>query len=223
MKAGVIGLAVSDLGRINSYTTTRTEDGEELTTRVEVTGIRQTPDGREITEGRAAAERLTEQESIQLSGEDITVTEEATVTPRYTEFFAVDGEFIVVRSGDGAFLFDEFERRYGTGVSRGRIDLDALLTAFSDATPWKVGFYGHGEDAENGVIHGENVLTDGEFGEALRTSPKNQLGLKVSRNDSTLKMVATASGYVEVYQPSNFDGNQFCEFLKKDIIPVTSP
>lgn len=222
MKAGVIGLLSSDLERLRSFSSTWTENGVELETRLEVTGVKQTPDGLEITQGRAAAEQLSEERSVQIDDE-ISVVETEQVETQYTEFALVDGEFLVVQSSRGAFLFDLLEREYGVGVTRAHIDLDSFLTRFDNATPWKVGFYGHGDDAENGVIHGESVLSDGEFGRALRSSRKNQLGLKLPRNGSTLKLTATESGYVEIYQPSNYTENQFCDFLRSDIIPVTSP
>lgn len=222
MKAGVIGIVSGSLGRLQSFTTTRTVDGRDLNTRIEVTGVRQTKDGLELTAGRAARERLTDRESVQLNGNGITVTDESAVTTEYTEFIVADGDFVVVQNGTGTFLFETLEREYGVTVTRGAIDLDALLAAFEDGTPWKVGFRGHTDVAEKGVIHGASVLSDEMFGDALRTAEKNQLGLEFPYNGSSMKMMATASGYVEVYHPRNFDGNQFCEFLQTDVIPITN-
>lgn len=196
------------------------EDGYELTTQVEVTGVRRTPSGLEVTEGRAAAEYLTDREKVSMNGSGISRSTEPAKTTRYTEFLVVDGEFVVVQNARGRFLFDILEDRHEVTIERASIDLDHLLDRYGDGTPWKVGFRGHTDVAENGVIHGESVLADELFGEALRTAEKNQLGLKFSRDGRTMKMMATASGYLEIYQPSNFTANEFCTFLTSEVRPA---
>lgn len=219
MKAGVLGIGAGDFRRIDSFLTTRQQDETELKTRVEVTGVRQTPDGLTITEGRAAAERLTETESVQLEGASLLVSAETEKTTQYTEFASVSGEFIVVTSGAGTFLFDALSDRFEATVGRASIDLDAVVATYPDATPWKVGFYGHSDSAQNGVIHGESVLEDSVFGGALASISKNQLGLEFDHDGAPVKMAVTQSGYIEVYQPSNYGTAEFADFVQDVILP----
>lgn len=82
-----------------------------------------------------------------------------------------------------------------------------------------MGFYGHEGPAENGVVHGESVLEDSVFGEALESSKKNQLGLKIDHDGREFKMAITRSGYVEVYQPANLDTAEFAAFVRDEVLP----
>lgn len=221
MKSAVIGRIDGNLDRIEPLRAIRDVDENELRDQIDITGVKRTPDGLDINEGRAAREEMVDAEKIVLGTDAISQVTEAERTTRYTEFLAVPDEFIGVASGSGTFLFDLLEAENGVDVSRVEVDIDEFAAVFPDATPWKVGFYGHGEQAENGVVHGENVLEDDDLGGVLANTKKNQLGLRMDYDGREFKMAITRSGYVSVYQPSNLDSAEFAEFIVDKILPHT--
>lgn len=220
MKSAVIGRVDGDLSRINPVRKIR-DAKDDLRDQIEITGVKRTPDGLDINEGRAAREEMTKTERVSLDGDSITVASEPEKRTSYTEFLAVPDEFVGVDTKQGMFLFDLLESETGVSVDRVQVDIDEFAAAFPDATPWKVGFFGHGEQAENGVIHGENVLDDDEFGGVLAGTKKNQLGLRMAYDSREYKMTITRSGYVSVYEPSNLDSAEFAEFVVDKILPYT--
>lgn len=220
MKSAVIGRVDGDLSRINPLRKVRNTE-HDLRDQIEITGVKRTPDGLDINEGRAAREELTEQDSVKLNGDGITVVSEEKTRTKYTEFLAVPDAFVGIDTKQGSFLFDLLEQETGVQISRVEVDIDDFAAAFPNATPWKVGFYGHGEQAENGVVHGENVLDDDELGGVLKGTKKNQLGLRMNYDGREFKMTITKSGYVSVYEPKNLDSAEFAEFVVDKILPYT--
>lgn len=221
MKSAVIGRVEGDFSRIEPLRTVRSMNGDELRDQIDITGVKRTPDGLDINEGRAAREEITNTESVELNADGISKVTERNKQTKYTEFLAVPDQFVGVDSKRGSFLFELLEGETGVSISRVQVDIDEFAAAFPDATPWKVGFYGHGEQAENGVVHGDNVLDDEEFGGVLAGTKKNQLGLKMSYGSREFKMTITRSGYVSVYEPSNLDSAEFAEFVVDKILPYT--
>lgn len=219
MKAAVIGQVDGSFDRVEPVANVVPMNGHELAEQIDVTGVKRTPDGLDIDTGRAASQTVRDREAVTFTNGSISLETESEISTQYTEFFAVPGEFVGVASSSGTFLFDLVAERTDTTISRCEFDLDGLVEAFPDATPWKVGFYGHEGPADNGVIHGESVLEDSVFGTALESSKKNQLGLKLDRDGTEIKMAVTRSGYVEVYQPSDIDTAEFAAFVREDILP----
>lgn len=219
MNAAVIGRVDGEFARVEPTKRVREEDGVELAEQVDVTDVRRTPDGLDINAGRAAAQTLRERESVNLDNGAIEIETVEEPTTRYTDFFAVPGELVGVAGSRGTFLFDLLASETGATVERCSFDLDGFAAAFPDATPWKVGFYGHEGPAENGVVHGEHVLEDGVFGDALQDRKKNQLGLTVDHEGREFKMSITRSGYVEVYRPGDLDLAEFVAFVRDEVVP----
>lgn len=219
MKAAVIGRVDGEFTRVEPFQRATPNGNVDLSEGIEVTSVQRTPDGLDIDAGRAASQSVSERESVNFDDGSITVTSVEEPVTKYTEFFAVPGELVGVDSGGGTFLFDLLSASTGATVERCRFDLDGFAAAFPDATPWKVGFYGHEGPAENGVVHGESVLEDSVFGEALESSKKNQLGLEIDRDGRAFKMAVTRSGYVEVYQPTDLATAEFAAFVRDDVLP----
>lgn len=219
MQRGVLGRIDGTLGRIDSFSRTRRVDGRELTDVVEVAGVKRTAGGLDITRGRAATQDVAETETVSLEGGTISVGSDATVETSHTEFLAAGDEFAAVASGDGAFAFDLLGERFGATIERAAVDLDALWVSLGDATPWKVGFYGHDGPVENGVVHGEHVLEDGVFGSALADLRKNQLGVAVEFDGEEYRFVVTRSGYLELYHPREFAASDFAGFVVETVLP----
>ena len=218
MKRGVIARIDGTLGRIGSFSETRTEDGRELVNLLSVTGVKRTPGGLDITQGQAASQTLVENDTVTLTNGEIDVSTSATVETDLTDFLTVGDEFVVVDSSAGTFAFDLLEREYNTPVTRADIDLDSFWVSLSNATPWKVGFYGHDGPVENGVVQGESVLDDGVFGSAISDLRKNQLGVKVELDGKEHKFVLTKSGYLELYRPREIESDGFAEFISNKVL-----
>ncbi|AZQ14517.1 hypothetical protein DOS48_06545 [Halorubrum sp. PV6] len=66
-------------------------------------------------------------------------------------------------------------------------------------------------------MYGENVFSDDEIGEVLERSQLNQLGLQFERDGQIIKTTMSESGYVEIYQPSNFESEDYAEFILNDL------
>ena len=92
----------------------------------------------------------------------------------------------------------------------------------SDIDIWKVGFYETHKLAENGVVHGNSLLSDEDIGTVLNNSKKNQLGIDYSFNGQPVRVFIAESGYVEIYQPNNFSSMEFATYIRDQIIPNTS-
>lgn len=219
MKRGVLGLMRQDLPPLQSHRETRTVDGVELRDQISVAGVQRTANGTDITEGRAATQSLGEQESVQLTADDVVVDGTDDVRTRHTQFASVPGEFVVVENAAGTFLFDLIESQTGGAVERATLDLDAFLDALPDPQLWKVGFYDRDGGAESGVVHGDDVLDDGAFGAALESLPKNQIGVDTAFDGTEYKLDVARSGYVEVYRPSDVDTAEYVEFLREVVVP----
>lgn len=231
MKAGVIGIPDRDFDPIESFTQSKEAgDGTTLNACLEV---RSTADlGQYVLQsGRAAIQELGSEERVRINPEHARVTvtdDESIVRTRYTEFITVPGEFVVVSSGDGAFAFRLISGSTTSAtIKRGNIDLEGFEQSYQKeegpekADIWKIGFYGHGGTAENGTLYGDSVISDPDFGNLVRSLPKNQIGLLVQQGKEEIKLTATESGYVEIYQPSNYDSKEFSQFALDHILEHT--
>ena len=219
MKAGVLGVVDGSFDAVDSVTETVSDGDNELERCLEIDRVFSLDGGEMAFAGRAAAESVVDGTTTAIEDDGITVTDRERVETRYTEFVGVPGEFVVVGSGDGTFAFDLIGDQTGTDVTRATVDLDAFFDGRDGATPWKAGFYGTGEDAVNGTIHGADLRTDHDLDALLEDSNLNQLGLSYAHGDRELKMWAARSGYVEVYRPSEFESAQYLSYLNDEILP----
>ncbi|MFD1647377.1 hypothetical protein [Haloarchaeobius litoreus] len=214
MNAGVI--AKID-GSLNGLTTSQfDDDGNSV---IEVGRFTQTKAGNRVVVGAAARERNLEDTGYTIRGTEIEeVSDEGTIT-EYTEFLTVPGEFVVVSSGDGSFAFDLIGRVGEADIERATIDLDGYIGSVESAEAWKVGFYDHDGQADNGVVYGDDILGDGEFGGVVDQARLNQLGVTYeSQSGETVKLDITESGYLNVYSPG-FDSLEFADFIAGSIAP----
>lgn len=198
VKRGVIGRIGGRLGRIDSSRRTREADGFEPTGALEVTRVKRTPDGLDVTLGRATTQNVPGRSPSRCR------TGKSRSRPRRrsarstTEFLAAGEEFAVVDSGDGTFAFGLLGERFDADVSRAAVDLDAVRLALEDSPPWKVGSYGHDRPVENGAVHGEDVLEDGVFGRGRsptcgRTNSASGSTSTAGRSSSASRSPATSN------------------------------
>jgi hypothetical protein len=218
MQAGVLGVVDGEFDVVDSFSDTVTVDDRELARRLEIQGVFSLPSGEMAFAGRAAKEYLRERETHAIDDGEIEVREEPQVGTRYTEFVGVPGEFVVVGSGDGEFAFDLVAADTNTDIERATIDLDAFFAAHDGARPWKAGFYGPGDDPVTGVVHGSNLRTEYDLDGMLSESSLNQLGVTYDHDDEQVKMTASRSGYVELYQPRAIDRETYLEYLREEVL-----
>ncbi|MFB6163584.1 MAG: hypothetical protein ABEJ31_00320 [Haloarculaceae archaeon] len=219
MKAGVLGLVDGDFDVVGDYAETVPKDDRELQRCLEIDRVFSLPSGESAFAGRAAGEFLRSGESAEIDDGEITVREHPRTETRYTEFAGVPGEFVVVASGSGTFALDLVGAETNTAIERAALDLDAFYERVADATPWKAGFYGTGDDGVNGVFHGPDLRASHDLDALLADSRLNQVGLTYRYDGAELKMTAAASGYVEVYRPRSFAVADYLAYLRREVLP----
>lgn len=219
MKRGIIGRAGGQFRRIEPFRQAATQDGEELINQVDVTGVKRTPDGLDINEGVAATQSIKEQQSAELALDSIELTTEQRKVTDTTEFLAVPGEFVVVDSKKGRFLFELLSSDLGVDFVAPGLDLQGLVDTYDEATAWKVGYFDPDNPTRNGVLHGEAILESGAYSDRLAGTELNQLGLELSLDGTQFKLFVTSSGYVDIYQPADLDSAGFAEFLQDIVVP----
>ena len=219
MKAGVIGLIDGDFNAVSSFSETVREDGHELTRALEITKVFSLGDGHPAFRGHAVREELTTANEMEISYGSIDTEETVQKTQRYTQLAGIAGEFVVVDGSRGAFAFDLIADDTNTDIERATVDLDAFLEKQSDPHPWKAGFDSENGIAKSGVLYGDDLFADDSIAHLLEDSSLNQLGLEYEYGGDDLKMTATSSGYLEVYQPSSFETGAFLEYLSSELGP----
>lgn len=221
MKAGVIGVVTGTFRKVNSTTKTVETDGHELQKVLEIDRVFSLPSGEMAFAGRAAVEEMRTEEEATIEDGEIQVTERSEPVTRATEFVGITGEFVVVESGSGTFAFDLIasETETDATIERATLDLDAYYEGHGAATPWKAGFYGTNEKGINGIFHGDDLRTDHDIDVILQHSSLNQVGLSYAFDGNDLKMTAAQSGYVELYQPSDFESGEYLAYLRDELLP----
>lgn len=222
MKAGVIGLVDGDFDVVDSLADTVDVDGRTLERCFEIDRVFSTGTGRMAFAGRAAGEFVRDGETPEIDDGEIRLRESPRTETCYTEFVGIPGDFVVVGSGQGTFAFDLIGQETGTTIRRATLDLDGVYNRQNGARPWKAGFYGNGDGGASGIFHGTDLRESHDIDGILRDSTLNQLGLAYEYDTAELKMTASRSGYVEVYQPSEFDSKQYLDYLADDIVPHLS-
>lgn len=223
MKAGVIGSVSGTFEEVTSFVEVNEQDGVEFARSLQVTNSGGLDSGHKFYAGEAAIQDIdeTERVAIDSSTGDIEVSDEGIKTGKYTEFVIVPGEVMAVGSGSGTFAFRLLEELHpGVHVERAELNLNAYAEDYYSAeevNPWQVGFYGNIGEAEKGVVYGENVFSDNQIGEVLERSQLNQLGLEYPMLGDDLKVTMAASGYVEVYDPSNYETSDYAEYIVSEI------
>lgn len=220
MKSGIIGKINGDFGTLDSFEETIQDRGFDVTTCLDVRhGHMDLMNGVIGRSGRVLEQEVTEVEDIQVVDGTIEIGSKLDTVSSFTEFLVVpDSGFLLVENKEGEFAFDILAEVSNTEIVSAEIDLDEYASVRSRANPWKCGFYRDSGNAENGIVHGQNVLDDPEMGNVLTQSNKNQLGLEFNYKGMNLKMEATSSGYVRAHRPTNFTSENFLQFIRDDLV-----
>lgn len=171
--------------------------------------------------GIAAVETLVSKEKTTVgeNGEIGTTTVDEP-TWKHTEFILVPGEFVIIGNSDGKFVADLIGRQADEFIEPAKINLDAYIKEERpEAKAWKFGFFGRDDHADKGTVYGDNLLEDNEVGRVLVDNSVNQIGLRYEKNGRQMKTSLTRSGYVEVYQPDDFDDVDYIQFLRDEVSP----
>jgi len=224
MKGGIIGLIDGEMGQIDNFRKSRIEGEQTLTSGVDIFRNFELEGGETGYYGCAATEKLQETEDVYISDSRISTGGDVQPVGKYTEFIAVPNHFILIESGKGSFAFGLLGREHDVLIDRAKINLSSFYNNLEADTIdlWKLGFQGHGGQAENGVVYGQNVVDDSDIGGLLQKTDKNQIGLEYSKEGDYVKMTATRSGYVEVYQPSNYEPEDFAQYVLNNVIDHSS-
>lgn len=224
MKAGKISLVDSEAHSLQPFYKTYPTDNEspfdEIAESLDIQQEISLSGDRTGYLGRAAVEQIENKEQLKITEDgSISVSETLEKEVTYTEFIFVPDSFLAVDSTTGEFLNPLLNRHTQHTSFPAKINLDSVLKNSGEPNVWKVGFEDRGEEAENGVVHGVNLLNDPEFGDLLGVSSKNQLGLELQINDDMANVFVAKSGYVEIYQPEHFDTEEFIQYVEEYIIP----
>jgi len=219
MKSGVLGLINSPAEPIDGFHETTVQDGIEYEYCVEP--HKTTTDqelGVTVQTGHAATDIPDETEDIEMSDGSITRVTKPVKQTLHTEWLLVPGEFLVIESGEGRFLYDILSSELGWSVNRAQLNLTSMAADYEETHLWQLGFYGNTGTAEKGVVYGDHVVDDSDIGDALGRSQVNQLGIQYEFQQNIIKASLTESGYIEVYQPSSFDSADFAAYIRNEVV-----
>jgi hypothetical protein len=226
MKAGLVAKITDGSGKVEEFdkeVPVEFDSFDSVEHCIEVTENIELPDGRSAQIGRAAVEDIGEEEKVQIQDGSIRQYDSPGKVTKYTTFLFVPGSFVAVGSSSGTFAFDLLSSSSGSQITTIEFDLDSFVEEHTDAEPWKVGFYENPGRAENGVVHGEQLLQSSEVTDVLAASKKNQIGLMYESLGFEIKMYTSESGYVEIYQPSNISTDEFIQYVEQDLLHHAHP
>ncbi|WP_373190218.1 hypothetical protein [Halolamina sp.] len=223
MKSGVIGIATGDLTTVDSFSEEIEKGDDSLASCVEIVSEIRSADGELLGQfGRAAMDQYVDTNSVEINGNSIRTGEKSEIRTQYTEFLlSVDG-FVIVKNSGGIFALDLIGKHENVSIERAEVNLNSFISGHSGFTPWKVGFYGKSGNADNGVVHGNEIWDDPELGPLLESQRKNQLGIDIEWRGYEIKMMLTESGYLNIYQPGDFGNTGFMRLVRDEIVPHIS-
>lgn len=226
MNSGVLAIVDGSIEHVEPFIDTVEKEGFDAEQCLEISQEISDLNGNTIAyEGKAAEQFVTEAESVTVRDESnsISVSQEPQLEWKYTNFLLVPDDLLIIDSSAGRFLFSLLESKFDVNIERAEIHLRAYRESLdkdrNEVEPWKIGFYGREGNADNGVIHGTDLLGDDTLGNILAHNATNQLGLTYRRDGTQMKTFVSESGYVEVYQPDNYDTSNFVSFIKEEILP----
>ncbi|WP_439028434.1 hypothetical protein [Haloarchaeobius sp. DT45] len=229
MKSGSLAI-IQDQGKeLETYRRNLTRDGFEVEDFLEVRQKYTDLNGDILgISGRAALQIPEETESVEIDDGSISVAKVPEIGWVYTDILYVPDEFVIIGSGVKNPVISLIEEAMDGHVEKAEIDLRKHSEYLQDevgkenVNPWKIGFYGKSGNANNGVVHGDQLLEDSDLGSILQQTIPNQLGFSFPRDGRKMKTFVTESGYVEVYQPDNFDTAEYLQFIRSDILEFTN-
>jgi len=218
MEAGILGLLNAPTETIEQFNGHVTQDGIDYQYSVVPQQSLHHPSlNKSIQTGHAAMEVPKETEEINITDGEISQDTGITTNTKYTNWFLLPGDLLVVENSTGRFLYELIASELGWQVDRAELDLTTMTADYEETEVWQVGFYDHLGTAQKGVVYGDDVVDDQDIGDALADARVNQLGLDYPYQQDSIKVTLTESGYVELYQPSSYDTADFAAYLHDEI------
>lgn len=219
MKAGILGLLNSAETPIDKLVGTANRDGVDYQYCIKPDETFH-PDGlsKPVQTGEAALEMPEQVEQKLIEDDDIIEETRTKTRTKHTNWILVPDKIAVVENGEGQFFFDLLSAEFNYEANRAKLDLTSMGSDYEETDLWQAGFYDRLGTAQKGVIYGEDVLGDEDIGDSLRDAQINQLGLEYEYDGERLKVTLTESGYIEIYQPSEFDSGVFATYLQDEIM-----
>jgi len=230
MKSGVIHLVDGNQSLESFRKKVPLPEGHEFDNLLEAIDVRAGPEiegNSGVQVGKIGAERVSEESERRITDDSISEYTVEGKNIRTTNFLYVPGRFITFSSSSGNFAIEVLREHTDLSVITSKFNIDSFLDAKQSADgevdPWKVGFYENRGPADNGVVHGNSLFADEDVKDILAISKKNQIGLDYEYGSIPLRMFGAESGYVEVYQPSDFTTKQFTNYVLDEILPHLTP
>ena len=227
MKRGGIAV-VTDSGHDieeNQFPTTRTEDGYELQSTIDIDWQQTLLGANQVTYGRIAKESLTDIKTtrIRADGGIEVDRDESDVVPHTTEFAHVPGEFVVTESTQDEFADQLLEEATGETIHRAQVDLEAFAKAHPNADPW-MGWSSPGEGPIDSVAAWGDIDSVPDLAKFIDSNEHSQIGLTNLEYDGrVLKLVLSKSGWLAIYDPKDMDTIEFMRFIHDEVLPYTTP
>lgn len=219
MKAGVIGMVNGDFNRIKPLYDTFTQNEIKLERGIEIVNDSITlSDGSSAIYGRAAMQRLKEKKSVQIREGSIGEHKEPEPEALYTEFLSLPGDVVIVNSSSGMFAFDLIGAQTNTLIERAGFEIEEFVETHQREHFWQARFKNNVGNAENGVVYGNDVLNDSDLDHVLGNSKISQVGLDYIYKEDEIKITVTESGYINLYNPSNYESKEFLQYFKDELI-----
>lgn len=193
---------------------------------IDIRDSQRTEGGVLIQSGDAAAEELVEDEVTQITDNRISNRTEEAVSANFGTFtYSSDGTLIV--EGGGSFIPQIISEHTEISAQSSKIDINSYFEFLrsthgpDDVNVWKVGFEEERTNADNGVLHGSDLMNDSELTQLLESSKKTQLGVEFQFRGERIKLYVAESGYFDIYEPTNYPDKQVIEFLQDQLIQFT--
>lgn len=235
MKRGVIGIP-TDAGDLplldveNDTATARGEHGNELTAVLSVKESRNLSGETKYYLGEGFKDREAEVDHYHF--DDGSIRKEALhveIQQDYGEFVMRPGDdtdhrgFIVTSSSDGEFLFPMIGRQNGVTVQRASLRLGEWVQDHTDLTATTAGGVTPSFQASKMTAWGDKVLDDEDIqvllGDAIEANVLTQIAGQYVWEDYPFHVTLAASGYAEVYNPSDLTTEEFLRWLCQEVIP----
>lgn len=185
-------------------------------------------DDRQVQQGMACSRVESKVEEIYVNGTDIDVEMVGSVEQAHTEWVAdvVDAGFVAAErtaGSDPEFPFDMFRAICGTQVDPVRINPGAFVRAQQDdGRDVDIWYAGTKQETESDLDPDD---VDMAYGRKATTEAAKDaeigVGFKTPWNNTTVKGVMYASGYVAIHNDS-WGPMQFARFVSDAILPHTS-
>jgi hypothetical protein len=219
MKAGILGLLNSTETPIDQVVGTADRDGREYQYCIQPSEtIYPESLSKPVQIGEAALEVPEKVDQKEIHDGNIVEEPQTRIRTRHTNWILIPDEIVVVENSDGQFFFDLLASEYGYEANRAKLDLTSMRSDYAETELWQAGFYDRLGTAQKGVVYGEDVLDDNDMGDPLREAQINQLGFRYEYDGEQMKLTLTESGYIEIYQPSEFNGENFATYIQTEIV-----